>query len=449
MRSLPPKPWRLLAAPSGFTLVELLVALALAAIISVSIMFISSQARVAYEETSKKVEGASQFRFVFRQLEEDFRNWHATADLEFYTDGRGQGGRLNGHWDPGEEVPDTTDGLGRGVVDSGTIGQYDEFATLEQRHYVSREPGDVEDRVHDAYRVYFRSRVYIDGSMREANVEYALLDPSALKSSEAKRVPPPPARVAPDDVAGLTLFKVVRYFDVNPRLIQRPFDTPVVRRLIEVCSRVTDFRVEYMVEGGRAPPGFRTPEEEYRSPPEPAVRPRVEESLGVEGYPGYRKVFGYGSVRLDVQYPRAQLIPGLRADDGLAGAQSINRPLRFGFEDPQISFAQLVPGDKIFVFTETDRAEMARGGAAQATASARSVLAFPSGDYTVRANIAGLIEFEEDVDTTAWGMQRKTNMYYKAAYIPSAVRITLRLVDERGQNPKTMQREIWLRHRSH
>ena len=47
----------------GFTLVELMVALALAAMISVSIMFISSQARDAYDGTVKKVDVFNRFRF--------------------------------------------------------------------------------------------------------------------------------------------------------------------------------------------------------------------------------------------------------------------------------------------------------------------------------------------------------------------------------------------------
>ena len=41
-----------------------------------------------------------------------------------------------------------------------------------------------------------------------------------------------------------------------------------------------------------------------------------------------------------------------------------------------------------------------------------------------------------------------TGILYKAAYMPSAIRITLRVVDDQGMNPKTLQREIWLRRRS-
>ena len=79
---------------AGFTLVELMVALALAAMISVSIMFISSQARMAYQETVKKVDVYNRFRYVLGEIEKDVRGWIPTSDLEFYTDGRG-GRKIN------------------------------------------------------------------------------------------------------------------------------------------------------------------------------------------------------------------------------------------------------------------------------------------------------------------------------------------------------------------
>ena len=53
----------------GFTLVELLVALALAAVISVSIMFISTQARSAYQATVRKVEVYNSFRYAMQVVE--------------------------------------------------------------------------------------------------------------------------------------------------------------------------------------------------------------------------------------------------------------------------------------------------------------------------------------------------------------------------------------------
>lgn len=433
---------------AGFTLVELMIALALAAMVSVSIMFISSQARKAYDETVKKVDVYNRFRFALLQLENDIRGWISTSELEFFIDGRGRGARYNLHWDPGEELPDTMDEYGKGVVDGGTVGEYDEYAYILQRHYVSLEPMQTEQKRHDAYQMYFRTLMYIDGAVRQVNVEYALLDPNKLETN-LPMLPPPPDTVVGRDVANLTLFKIVRYFDLNPDLIKTPNQTPIVRKVLEVCSNVTDFRVEYLVQRdvlGRVEPGFRTPEEEYRNPGELEARPLRDPSFGPTG--GYKKLFGYGSVKLDVKYPLAQAIPGIRADEGLAGI-SDPRPVRFGFLNPKsIYFGELIPGDQIFIFTASERAEVQQGLGAQGAENAGKLMRFPSGDYTVQSNINGLLEFEEDLDTSEWGGKTQTGIYYKASYLPAAIRVTLRVVDDRGQNPKTLQREVWLRRRS-
>ena len=135
---------------AGFTLIELMVALGLAAIISISIMMISSQARLAYEETVKKVDVYNRFRYAMQSIESDIRNWVPIGELEFYQDGSGRG-ELNSHWDPGEEVQDTKDDLGTGVRDGGgVVGEFDEFAYIMQRQYRSQERGQAEFKIHDA-----------------------------------------------------------------------------------------------------------------------------------------------------------------------------------------------------------------------------------------------------------------------------------------------------------
>ena len=158
---------------TGFTLVELMVALALAAMISVSIMFISSQARLAYEATVKKIDVYNRFRFVLHSIDKDIKNWIPSSDLEFYTDGRGSGSRRNNHWDPGEEVPDRKDEFGPGVADGGMVGEYDEYAHIIERHYFSEDGGTRgEEKRHDAYQLYFRTLTHVDGAIRVANVEF-------------------------------------------------------------------------------------------------------------------------------------------------------------------------------------------------------------------------------------------------------------------------------------
>jgi hypothetical protein len=264
-------------------------------------------------------------------------------------------------------------------------------------------------------------------------------------------------------VKNLALYKIIRYFQITHQIIQQPNVTPIKRKVIEVCSNVTDFRVEYLIDkdrrarlnaapraeaGGPLNVDFRTPEDDFKSPIELAMRPRHDPKLGPTG--GYRKLFGYGSVKLNEKIPQAVAYPARRGDDNLVGGGVDHKPVRFGFQGSQeIAFTELIPGDKIFVFTESSRNEQAQGGAAASgVVNALKLKRFPPGDYTVKTNLDGLLEFEENIDSTLWNNQNQTGIFYKASYLPGAVRVTLRVVDDTGQNPKTLQREIWLRRRS-
>lgn len=445
----------------GFTLIELMVALMLAAIISMSIMMISSQARSAYDETVKKVDVYSRFRYALQQLELDLMNWNPTGELEFFEDGGGRGGKLNNHWDPGEEARDDRDQRwGTGVRDGGQLKKYDEFAFIEQRHYKSRELGKTEVKKHDAYRLYFQTVTYIDGAMQLANVEYYLSDPNTTLSSSNK-VYGFPTEVAPEGVAQLMLLKVVRYYEISPDSILKLTELPVKREVVEIATNVTDFKVEYSVEprlvtraSRRASPvQYYTPEMEYRKPVEVASRPkgidrqgRVVTSTTPERF---MKVFGYGSMDLNQRFPRATAYPDMRGDRNVGFNQGRHEPARVGFSgSPDMQFAQLVPGDRIFIFTEGNTGARAAGQAAGAGGGSAQLVRFPSGDYTIKANMSGLLELREDVDSTEWNGQQQPGVFYKAAFMPASFRVTLRVVDDRGQNPKTLQKVIWTRRRS-
>src|SRR5690606_3033123 len=125
-----------------------------------------------------------------------------------------------------------------------------------------------------------------------------------------------------------------------------------------------------------------------------------------------------------------------------------HRPLRFGFESsPQIRFSELGPGDSIYVFTES---AISTGGAAASGGlpNIMNSVRIPVKDYTIKSNLQGLLEFVEDIDASGWGEQNQSPILYKAAFIPSAVRLTLRMVDDEGLNPKTMQQVVWMLRRS-
>jgi hypothetical protein len=163
--------------------------------------------------------------------------------------------------------------------------------------------------------------------------------------------------------------------------------------------------------------------------------------------PGYRKVFGYGSAKIEEKYPLAIAQKARRGDDQLSRVGSDHLPVKFGFQGAkEITFAELTPGDRVFVFLDPGQGAAPASNRGIENASARRE--FPQGDFTVSSNLNGLLEFEEDIDSTEWQNQQQSGLYYKAAYLPSAVRVTIRIVDDLGENPKTLQREIWLRRRS-
>lgn len=448
-------------AREGFTLIELMVALALSAILSIMIMMISTSAQETYSGTLRTVEVYNRFRLALNTLKEDLSAWIPTQELEFYADGKGGAGRRNFHFEPGEQIPDAKDSYGPGVVNGGTAG-YDEFAHIIQQHYLSNEVGQYNEgnsdyKRHDAYQVYFRTMTYIEGQNREANIEYMLVDPGRPKSEWKNGVPPPPVKYGEargrevsgrDKIRDLALYKVVRFFRISQDLITKPHLHPVERRVVEVATNVTDFRVEFLSENpfGRSsknPPKFRTPEEDYSNKyGELAVRAKKEKTS--RNRFKYTKTFGYGSVMLNKKFPKATAQSAVWGDDKLRNAAKKPQPVRMGFRgSSMINFGEIVPGDRVYIFTDTERGGKKAGGNI-----AGRLAAFPSGDYTVKTNINGMLEFVEDIDSSLWNGKDQSGVLYKVAFMPTALRITLRMVNDEGLNPKTMQQVIWLRRRS-
>ena len=431
---------------SGFTLVELMVALALGAIIAVVISFISTTARQAYTATVTKVDIYNRFRLAFNMIQQDIAGWIPTAELEFYNDGAG-GKPRDFHWQPGEETQDRTDEHGKGERDGGVYGEYDEFPFIEERRYKSVEPyqleaGDPEPKLHDAYRIYFKTMTYVKGFVREALVELVLCDPSRPPEEWVNGIPPVPKNVEPVHAKDLALYKIIRYYDFNEDTITSLSQDPTEREILELATNVTDFRVEYLVQNPfsrKVETRFVAPSEDYKKPAEFATRPeRITEADGTQIY---RKRFGYGSMDLEKRYPRATAYSAQWGDNQIRGRLG-HQPVRFGFQrDPNISFAELGAGDRIYIFTDSTLGTGGgRGGAGVA-----NLVRFPAGDYTIKGNLNGLLEFVEDIDASFWNDKDQRPINYKAAYIPSAIRVTVRMIDDDGLNPKTMQQVIRLR----
>src|SRR5688500_6949528 len=107
----------------GFTLVELMVAMALMMILTGSVVFIFIQAQKIFSTVDARVQVYQYSRYAFDQMERDLANVVRSSDMEFFDDLPPPGGRV-GRYDSGEEIPI------RGAVDNAAI--YNNSFTLRQ-----------------------------------------------------------------------------------------------------------------------------------------------------------------------------------------------------------------------------------------------------------------------------------------------------------------------------
>jgi prepilin-type N-terminal cleavage/methylation domain-containing protein len=167
----------------SFTLIELMVALALASIMMSAIVFVFTQSQQVMSAMDAKVIVYNYARSAFDVMEKDLANAQKTGDMEFFQDGTSSPG-LIGHYD----------GLLSGL-DAEAIPVRDRGATPHElfpnEKYVyamtlhQPEPyTDVLGVKHRHDSLYFRSVTSINGLTRPVLIEYAL---DHSKSSGAPR----------------------------------------------------------------------------------------------------------------------------------------------------------------------------------------------------------------------------------------------------------------------
>ncbi|MGE3163711.1 MAG: prepilin-type N-terminal cleavage/methylation domain-containing protein [Planctomycetota bacterium] len=384
----------------GFTLLELLVAIALAALISAMISVVSTEGQKIYISMTEKVEVYQKFRYAFRDLERTLQNMVVTADLEFFVDTPAD---IRGHWEEGEEYKDLVN-LDGGRPDPR---RYDEGALVIQRSYtVDGDPAEVE---HDNFSVYFKAVTEIDGIMRVANVEYYLAEPSELAAGRDGRIG---KSVAPNAKpgseiphVGFVLVKVVRYVVVPD--INSPTDRKVKKSVVELCQNVTDFRVEYFYDNvfDAAPGGFVVPEMERNG------EVRSETGVEVLADGGYLKEFLYGGWRNIRKGGATRALRNSETGDLV--------PVSFdvGSATSGINFSELRYGDKIFIWNEAGGSE------------------FPNRDYTVQRNESGRLHFVENIDSSGW-RANISGLRFRAGYVPSQFRVTMHVLNDKGGEPR-------------
>ncbi|MEM7166040.1 MAG: prepilin-type N-terminal cleavage/methylation domain-containing protein [Planctomycetota bacterium] len=389
------------ARSGGFTLIELMVAIALSMIITFCITFVSSQAQRAYESTTAKVEVYQKFRYALADVQENLANMVPTANLEFFIDlGSSE---QDGYWEDGEEIRENGKNLG-----GGRRGRYDEGAHVVERHY-DLDFGDAYPvERHDNFSLYFKTVTQIGGIERVANVEYYLADREATSADDPGRIPSE-VEAEKTEFRGYALRKVVRYIDIPD--IYKPAEREVVEVVSELCQNVTDFKVEYFARNLRttAPGRFVTPRVELDG--DFKADSELTPVSGRDGG-GVMREFLYGGFR------PASLERGKAAKGRYDTATSVNVPFYFWTSGSGTAFSELNRGDKIFLWSD--------GGGSNL-----------KGEYTIKRNENGKLYFQEDVNSALWKGD-EGQIRFRAGYVPSAFRISLRVLNDRGAEARLM-----------
>lgn len=392
---------------AGFTLIELMIAMTLAAIMVGMITVVSISAQKLYDETTARVEVLQNVRLGVNDITNTLERAVLSSDMEFFIDkpgGRAQ--QLNGHWDDGEELRDSPTIRN---LEGGRPNFYDEGAHITERYYLCTDSLTK----HANFSIYFKASTEVNGEIRQANVEYYLADPRVKDDDGLYE------RIGEEieKNTNLVLVRVVRWIEVN-RDNYRSDEILVKRKVSQICQNITDLRFDYLLEGeGRgSASGFVTPSQEHKK-----ARGKGKRAL-VLGSDVYMKEFLYGRYRRgpEISEYSGQLIRGNRiADEG-----KVDPPY---FELPKDeNCPALGIGDSIYVFAQNTGSQ------------------FPDGNYTVR-NRAGLkVYFEETIDTSEW-KSSETGLKFKAGYLPSAIRVAVRVLNDEGQQPRRLAQVAHLR----
>ncbi|RMG14289.1 MAG: type II secretion system protein [Planctomycetota bacterium] len=397
----------------GFTLVELLVAMALMTILTGSVVFIFMEAQNIFVTVDARVQVYQYARYAFDQMERDLANVVKTMDMEFYNDQPANALGVKGHYNPGEAIPirGTDNRIGDPL---GGDQIYNRAFTLRQPEPYQETGGQQFKHRRDS--VYFKSVTVIGGQTKNALVEYALVDVDKERPRLVKRI---------WHVTGVDASN-----PLAPRLTinDDPQALPIVQ---DLCLYAVDAKFEVFVKNRRrSDPGDYYEASELVNPPRSprAGNPRVFEPLpNARGWTG-------GNSMIQTYYDQTWN-GGAFPDTGILEPGTDSLPPLF-HTIGNFEFPMLKEGDKIFLRDP--------GTPPKLKAQEYTIKAFvlantdPPQPWTPDSPRQSLrIQFEEKIDTNGRRVER---IQYLGAWVPSGLRVTLRIKDAKSRQPRTVSR---------
>ncbi len=425
----------------AFTLVELMIAVALMVILTGSIVFVFTQAQRIYTQTSSMVKVYQNARAAFDIMERDFANMIRTLDMEFWgpDEEDSLAKSFNGHLDRKSELGNHMFSQGDQTVKNLRLFTQSEASFLfgpviAQGSYRDKSPGGGNiERAADT--IYFKTETNIPGQgTKIALVRYGLdVDPRF-------RRPP-------------ILMKWVAWLeksvDANGKVTYNVrYESPQ-----PLCYYVTEFRVEFFVKNRRTngagvfcragefvPGVFGGDKTKISFVPgqKITVDSTIQHEYTQFFMPLYMNLFDNGN-QTTISYSDL----GSAYQNSFKGV--IVKPVTgepyFTFSGATTNlwdfFYQLGKGDKIFLF------------GSQLDSSKRHYYVRP-GEYTIKDirqdpnSKQYQIFFLEPIDTSQMDKDgaSQAEVCYRAVWIPSAIRITMQIIDKYGIGERQISRTI-------
>jgi type II secretory pathway pseudopilin PulG len=411
----------------AITLIELMVAMALMTVLTGTIIFIFSQAQTIYAHVDAKVKVYQYARTALDVMERDLANVVNSPDMDFFQDGAA--GTKNGHYDPGEELGN---GVGIDQTEEKRLGLFCPIFhygfTLRQPKYYANPKFNDSGRLHSHDSIYFKTITQAQGNTVAAIVEYALVD---WKDRERPKLQ---KRLWVLTGTDSNTGKII--INGPPVGTNGSQTTPIEQ---DLCLYVTDVQFSVFVKNNRQgdlPTDRFTPGTFYTA--QQLVDAKTDPITGLPPFPAMRNYWNGGQFKAigsEDYMVQCYYDPG---HDGKGNDFGLFEQKDNGLfhSEKFFDFPMLGPGDKIYIFDAPSPPGMStiQAGVQQ-------------NDYTIKGwrEVVGQsqkkIEFVERI-TTSGASFPGGGLYtaYRASFLPPAVRVQLRIKDEKAKEIRTISR---------
>ena len=383
----------------GFTLIELLVAMALMTILTGSVVFIFIESQEIFTTVDARVQVYQYVRYAFDQMERDLANVVKSSNMEFFNDYPPPTGNP-GRFDQGEEIPIT----GKDNPPAAATMYHYAFTMRSREPYTRFDPTLKTDVTYARDSIYFKTVIEELGGTTTALVEYALADTDQERPRLVKRV-----------------WRVTGVDNSNPLVPRYEVNNGEQVKDRDLCLYAVEARFELMARTRRrhqAPLFYDT--QGFLDPPAYGNLPRAFDRTR-NWLPSPDKMM---QTFYDERHDPDSVMPDLGefhpAENGLFRTQ------RF------FTFPMLREGDQIFI----------SGGGLVGKLYTIKAFVRPDGTpFTVTdPNDQFRIQLEEKIEWPSASAGQVLQVKYQAAWLPPALRATVKVKDGKSKEVRTAQR---------